>query len=269
MANRINIEEVIASKNPRLLKMLPGFALRYIKKILHEKEANEFLQLYGDRQGADFAKAVVEFFNIKLDLRGHDNIPATGGCIIASNHPLGGLDGIALIYAVSQKRPDLKFLVNDILMSVENLRPVFLPVNKLGRNSADILANLDRAYASGEAILIFPAGLVSRRQQGVVKDLEWKKSFIMQAKKNNIPVLPTFIAGENSNFFYSLSNTRKRIGVKANIEMFYLVDEMFQQKGRTITINFGKAVEAKTFDDTKSEKEWADMIKDQVYQLNR
>ncbi|MFM7902756.1 MAG: glycerol acyltransferase, partial [Bacteroidota bacterium] len=115
---------------------------------------------------------------------------------------------------------------------------------------------------------IFPAGLVSRKKKGLIRDLEWRKSFIIKSKKNRIPVIPAFIDGENSAFFYKLSNIRKSLGLKANIEMLYLPDEMYRQKGRTIRITFGKPVDSTAFENPSNDREWADRIKHMVYSLS-
>jgi putative hemolysin len=144
---------------------------------------------------------------------------------------------------------------------------LFLTVNKHGKNTVKILQEIDHVYKSDQVLLVFPAGLVSRKQEGRIKDLEWKKSFITQAKKYKRPIVPVFIDGRNSKFFYSLANIRKKLGIEANIEMFYLADEMFKQKGRTITITFGKLIPAENFDNTKSDKQWAEWMKGKVYEL--
>ncbi len=117
-------------------------------------------------------------------------------------------------------------------------------------------------------MLIFPAGLVSRRQAGrVVKDLEWKKSFIHKAVQNKKDVVPVYIEGRNSNFFYNLAYWRKKIGVKANIEMFYLVDEMYKQRGKTLTFIIGKPIPWKLFTSEHREEYWAKKVKEHVYAL--
>lgn len=264
MADRfIDIEKIIASKNPRLLKWMPGFLLRYIKRILHEKDVNAFMAAHGHQLGFDFINEVMREFGVTLVVKGLENIPATGRCIIAANHPLGGLDGVALMGAVGQRRPDLQFLVNDILMNLKSLDELFVPVNKHGAQHA--IESINAAYASDRPVLVFPAGLVSRKQESGIRDLVWRKSFVTQAQRNKSPIVPTFIEGRNSNFFYNLEVWRRRLGIKANIGMFYLVDEMYRQRGKTITIIFGRPVAPQLLTPNVSVIEWADRLKTHVY----
>jgi 1-acyl-sn-glycerol-3-phosphate acyltransferase len=265
---QIDLEKVIGSKNPRLLKLLPRFVLNYIKRTIHQDDINSFLRVKGHTRDFEFAEAALEELGVTVEVKGLENVPATGGCIIASNHPLGGIDGMALIYAVGKVRKDISFLVNDILMNFKNLEGIFVPVNKHGKNTPEMVAKMDEEYASDKAVLIFPAGLVSRKQAGgVIKDLQWKKSFITRAKKYGKNIIPTYVGGRNSNFFYNLAMWRKRVGIKANIEMFYLADEMYRQRGKTITIIFGKPVPYEMFDSSRNDGEWAEWMKEQVYTL--
>jgi putative hemolysin len=263
----IDAEEVIRSKNPSLIKLMPGFLLRYIKKIIHEDDLNSFILRHGQKTSFDFVDAIIGEFKINVVVKGEENVFSKGGCIYVSNHPLGGLDAMALMHVLSNHRKDLKFIVNDILLRLDNLKDLFIGVNKLGKNSAENFAAIDEAYASEMAVLIFPAGLVSRKRNGVIKDLEWKKSCVSKSKKYNRPVVPVHIEGNNSNFFYSLSNLRTRLGIKANIEMFYLIDEMYKQAGRTITITFGKTILPEIFSQEFSDAAWAEKIKEHVYLL--
>ena len=265
---QIDLEKVIASKNPRLLKLMPGFLLRYIKRTIHQDDVNSFLRANGDKKDYEFAKAALEELGVTVKWEGLENVPEYGGVILASNHPLGGVDGMALIHVVGQVRRDIAFLVNDILMNLKPLSGVFVPVNKHGKNSAEMVAKMDEVYASEQAVLIFPAGLVSRKQSGgVIKDLQWKKSFVTRARKYRKNIVPVYVDGRNSDFFYNLARFRKSIGIKANIEMFYLPDEMYRQKGKTITIIFGKPIPWETFDNSRNDGQWADWMKEQVYAL--
>jgi putative hemolysin len=261
----VDIEKVIGEKNPRLLKWMPGFLLRYVKRILHEKDVNDFMAAHGHLKNLDFVHTVLREFDTKIIAKGLENIPETGGFIVASNHPLGGFDGLALMEAVAKKREDIRFLVNDILFVLGTMDDLFIPVNKHGSQGAT--AKIEEAYKSENAVLIFPAGLVSRKQDGKVMDLEWKKSFITKAIQYDKPIIPTYIDGKNSSFFYNLSLWRKRLGIKANIEMFYLSDEMFKQRHKTITITFGKPVHPSVFDQQKSPRELAQLMKQHVYAL--
>jgi 1-acyl-sn-glycerol-3-phosphate acyltransferase len=261
----VDVEKIIGSKNPRLLKWMPGFLLRYIKRIVHEREVNEFMAKYGHLRDFDFIRQVIEFMRLTVVVKGLENLPENGGFILAANHPLGGLDGIALMHAVGQKRKDIRFLVNDILLYLGTMDSLFVPVNKHGGQYAK--AKIEEAYGSENAILIFPSGLVSRKNHGMISDLEWKKSFIVKSQQYKQQVVPCFIDGKNSNWFYNLSLWRRRFGIKANIEMFYLADEMFKQRDHTITIIFGKPIPSSGFTQVHNPKQWAAKMKEHVYNL--
>ena len=267
MKKFIDIEKVIGDKNPKLLKWLPKFLLNYIKKITHEEDVNDAMYRFRDKKGKDFCTAVVEDFNITVKTVGLENIPKEGGCLFASNHPLGGLDALAIVHAIYDIRPDMKFIVNDVLLNIENLKMMFQGVNKHGKTAKESLKAVMELFASDQAIFIFPAGLVSRKQNGVIKDLEWKKTFISQAKRHKKTVIPVFVEGNLSNFFYRLSNFRTKLGIKANIEMMYLADEMYKKRNSTITVIFGKPIAPEIFDKSKSDLEWANWVKEKAYQL--
>jgi 1-acyl-sn-glycerol-3-phosphate acyltransferase len=261
----IDVEKVIAGKNPKLLKWIPGFLMRYIKRILHEKQVNEFMKQHGHLRDFHFIDKVMEEFETKVEVHGLENIPEHGGFILCSNHPLGGFDGLALMKAVGQKRKDIRFLVNDILLSFGTMDKLFVPVNKHGTQYA--MGKIEEAYQSENAVLVFPAGLVSRKQNGQIRDLVWKKSFIAKSIQYQKKIVPTYIDGKNSKFFYNLAMWRKRLGMKANIEMFYLMDEMYKQHGKTITIIFGEPVSPSALTNEKTHIEWAALMKEHVYAL--
>lgn len=264
----VDVEKAIASKNPRLLKLLPRFVLRYIKRVIHEDELNDAVLRNKNRFEHDFVDAAMEEFGVNIKVIGEENIPKTGGVILAANHPIGALDGIAFMKVVGQYRKDIRFLVNDLLLALKNFGPLFVPVNKHGRNSQDYVERIDKVYSSNECVLIFPAGLVSRRQKGgIIEDLQWKRSFINKAVNNKINIVPVYIEGRNSNFFYNLAYWRKKIGIKANVEMFYLVDEMYRQKGKTLTFTIGKPISWQVFTADKSDDYWATKVKRHVYAL--
>lgn len=266
--DRISIREVFKNKNPKVAKMIPGFVYSYIERIVHQNEINNGIPVFGDKLGLDFVKTVLlDFFQIKIHVKGEENIPKEGRYIFAANHPLGGLDGLVFAHVVGKYHPNLQFLVNDILMNLENLDPIFIPVNKHGKQSLEYVRKIEEAYQSDAQILNFPAGLCSRKIKGEIIDLEWKKSFISKAIQHKRDIIPVHIDGRNSNFFYNLSNFRTSIGLKTNIEMFYLADEMFMQKNKEITLTFGKSIPYQTFDKTLHQKEWAGKVKGYIYTL--
>lgn len=264
----IDIEKIIRNKNPRLLKFLPGFLLKYIKKTIHEEDLNDANYRFRDQYELDFADCALAEFGATISVTGEKNIPSSGGIIMVANHPLGGLDGIAFMKAAGQFRKDIRFFVNDLLLHLKNFGNIFIPVNKLGRNSATYTQKFEEIYSSTYCLLLFPAGLVSRKQDDKqILDLTWQKSFITKAVKYKKNIIPVYIGGRNSNFFYNLAYWRKKIGIKANIEMFYLVDEMYKQKGKTITFIFGEPIAWQTFTDDKLPEYWAERVKQHVYAL--
>ena len=263
----IDVEQLIASKNPKLLKRTPKFLINYLKKKLHQDEINAFIDDHEGDNGYIFSREIIKYFNIKVEIQGMENIPKEGGVIITLNHPLGGMDAIAIIDEFYPYREDFKFIVNDLLMNLENLKDMFVGVNKHGTNSKEGLEQVDELYASDQVIFVFPAGLVSRRKRGKVEDLEWKKTFITRSRKYHKNVIPCYIDGELTKFFYRLANFRSSIGIKANIEMLYLVDELFKQKNKTIRLQFGKPISYENFDRSKKDSEWAQWVKSKVYEL--
>ncbi len=264
---RIDLEKVLFSKNPALAKAVPGFFIRYLKRIVHQDELNEFLTKYGHLRDSALIDAGLNHFGIRYTVFSPENIPKTGRYIFVSNHPLGGLDGLVFIHELSKHYPLLKFPVNDILTNIDNLSGIFLPVNKHGAQGKDAVRSIEDAYASDNQILYFPAGLCSRKKRGVIKDLVWHKSFITKAIQHKRDIMPAYFSGRNSNFFYNLANIRKLLGIKANIEMLYLADEMFRQKDKEIRLVFGKKIPWTTFDRSKTPLEWADWVKLKTYEL--
>jgi len=263
----IDIQKLIVSKSPKLAKWLPGFVMRYLKRILHQDEINAFLVKHKNDKNEVFCDEVMNYLNIKVSIKKKKKIPKSGKVILAMIHPLGGMDAIALVSAIQNHRIDLKFIVNDLLMNLTNLSDLFVGVNKHGKNEKSTREHIMELFSSDKMVCIFPAGLVSRRKNGVVRDLPWKKTFVIYAKKYDHSVIPIHIEGELSNFFYRLSNFRSAIGIKANIEMLYLSNELFKQRNKTITFKVGEPMKIADLDVSKNEQELAQLIKDKVYSM--
>lgn len=265
---QIDIRKLFSKKNPRLARLIPGFVYRYISGILHEKEINKVLRTTMHLKDAQFAEFIVNHeVGAKISSTGLENIPKSGGAIIVCNHPLGGLDGMMLMSESYKMRQDVRIIVNDILTEIPNFGEIFIPVNKFGKKAKESLKQIEAAYAEGHLVLVFPAGLCSRKINGVIRDLTWQKSFVSRSLKYNLPVIPVHFSGKNSNRFYNLANFRKFFRIKVNIEMFFLVDELYRQKGKKFSIVFGKPIPAETFDTTHTQAEWAELMKDFVYTL--
>lgn len=264
---KIDVKNVLYSKNPGLARTIPGFVINYLKRIVHQDELNVFLMKWGHLKDAELIAAGLNHFEIKFQVSGAENIPKSGRFIFVSNHPLGGLDGLVFIHELSKHFDKIKFPVNDILTNIKNLSGIFLPVNKHGSQAKDAAIQIEKSYASDDQILYFPAGLCSRKKNGIIKDLEWHKSFISKSIQHKRDIIPAFFSGRNSDFFYNLANIRKMLGVKANIEMLYLADEMFKQKDKEIRLIFGEPIPWTTFDKTRSAPDWAEWVKSKTYEL--
>lgn len=263
---QIDIEKIISQKVPKLARKLPHFIFNYLKKILHQDDINGLLIRANGITGLPFVTETMKEFNTTVIANGLEHINNDKKLIIAANHPIGGLDGIALIDTVGKIRPDVITPVNDFLLFIPNLRPLFIPVNKLGSN-ADNIKIFNETFESDRTICYYPFGLCSRKVKGKILDLEWKKTFITKAKTYHRDIVPTHISGRNSNFFYNLSNIRKKLGIKANIEMLFLVNEFYKQKNQTLTITFGKPIPWQTFDKRYTDSEWAMRLRNFSYNL--
>lgn len=262
----IDVEKVLAGKNPKLLKILPKFVINYLKRIVHQKDLNEILNRHRDKVGFEFLDAILTEFNVKIHVRGEHNFRKNSRLVVVANHPLGGIDGMALMSVMGKMNQDIAMTSNDLLLHVENLRCLFVPVNKHGSNVENI-GSLNDAFASNKIVMFFPAGLCSRKNGKQIIDLEWKKTFLSQGKKYGRDIQPVHISGKNSRFFYNLARLRKKIGLKTNIEMLYLVDEMFKQDNKDIVITFGKPIPIGYFDKRLKDKDWAAELRKHVYKL--
>lgn len=264
----IDLDQVIRSKSEKLHRYLPRFVVGWLNRLLHVDELNAYLYKNREAVGIDFATAILNDFGCKITLQGSENLPASGRYILVANHPLGGLDGMAIISRIGALRPDILFPVNDFLMFLPNLRPVFVPIDKTGRNPQNQRL-LKEAFESDNLLLYFPAGLCSRKQKdGGIRDEEWKKTFIAKARETRRDIIPVFVDGKNSSFFYNFARWRKRLGLKVNLEQLFLVDEMFRQKGREIRLTAGRPISHTVFEDRRlSDRAWAQAVKDHVYRL--
>ena len=267
---QIDIKQVLRQKAPSAARKIPGFMVDYLIRTVHQDELNEILRRYHDKDGVAFMQELIGYFDLNLELVNEENIPAEGRYIFASNHPLGGLDGICLSAIIGGRFDGkIRYLVNDLLLYLSNLRSIFVPINKHGAQGKKNAELIEKAYASDNQIITFPAGLCSRKQNGKIQDTEWKKSFIQKAVEYRRDIVPVFFEGRNSNFFYRLANMRKALGIKMNYEMIYLPDEMFKSKHKTYSIHFGKPIPWQTFDSSRKPAEWAEGVKEIVYNLKK
>lgn len=255
-------------KNPRMAKIIPGFIYRYLRRALVLDEINEILRLHGHKHGFEFADAAIKMFNVTVEIVGEENFPKGGPFIFVSNHPLGGFDGVLLLREIGERyQRKYKVLVNDILLNMKNMDGIFMPINKHGSQPMENVRRIDEIFKSDDNVMTFPAGLVSRRKKGVIRDTAWQKSFITKAVSHKRDVVPIHITGRCSNFFYNLANLRKFLGIKANIEMFYLPRETFRHKNNHYRITVGKPISYKKFDKRYKPIEWAAKVQDYCYML--
>ncbi len=265
----IDVESVLKAKAPK--KRIPKFLINYLKKIIHQDEVNEFFVALDGKENADFMEGALDRFEITRNIIGTENLPDKNDgkrYIFASNHPLGGMDGMVMGSMLGERYDDkVKVFVNDILMFLEPMQGMFLPINKHGGQNRDNAKMIDDFYKSDYHMVTFPAGVCSRLIKGKIQDFEWKKNFIVKAVKHQRDIVPVFFEGRNSNFYYNLSKWRMRFGVKLNLEMFYLSDEMFKQQGKTFTLKIGKPIPWQTFDKSKTPTEWAAWVRETVYKM--
>lgn len=268
---RIDIDKIIRDKAGDKAKRIPRFIVSWLKRIIHQDEINAFLEKEGDKQGVPWLKDCVEFLDMNLQVEGLENLPdASDGRLytFVSNHPLGGQDGVALGYILgTHYNGRVKYLVNDLLMNLHGLAPLCIPVNVGGNQSRRLPILVREGFKSKDNIIMFPAGLCSRRHNGVIRDIPWSKTFITKSVESQRDIVPIHFGGRNSNRFYRLANLCKFFGIKFNIAMLYLVDEMFLNRHKTFVVKIGKLIPWQTFDKSRSATEWAAYVQNIVYQL--
>ena len=255
------------SKAPRVARWVPRPLVNYLRRIVHEREINEVLERAWELPPQAFIREAFRCLEIDYTVHGLEKLDRKGRYLFASNHPFGGMDGLMLADKLIDHFGDVRVVVNDLLMNIEPLRPLWVPVNKHGAQNAAYARRFDEAMYGELPILTFPAGLCSRRRRGEVSDLEWKTSFVKRAYASQREIVPVYVEGRLSDFFYRLSNLRQALGIRFNVEMLYLADEMFRQRGRTFRIRVGEPVpmgELQAFDGLR---EQADYIRKKAYFL--
>ena len=265
---QVDLDKVIADKNPQLARLLPRFLKSYLKRIIHQDEINHVLRSFSHQTPVEFIRSTLSYMEISYRAVGLEQLPTQGRYLFVSNHPFGGMDGMMLCDELDKRFGSGRIIVNDILMNLKPLAPLFIPINKHGRQNSEYLRFFRDALASDDQIATFPAGLCSRRIAGKICDPKWKHSFVKNAIESQRDIVPVFFEGRLSNFFYNLSSFRKKIGIKANIEMIYLPDEMFSQKGRHFDIHFGKPIPWQELAASTSVSRTAQQIREMVYALH-
>ncbi len=267
----IDIDEIVRGKAGAKARFVPRFVLSWLKRIIHQNEVNEFILGEGDKQGMPWLDDCMEYLGTTLNVKGLENLPDDSDgrlFTFVSNHPLGGPDGVALGHLLGHRYDGrIKYLVNDLLMNLHGLAPFFVPINKTGKQSRDFPRLVEAAFGSPNHIIMFPAGLCSRRIGGQIHDLPWQKTFITKSVETQRDIVPIRFNGRNSDFFYRIANVGKRLGLKFNIAMLYLVDELYKNRGKTFDVTIGKPIPYSTFDKSRKPQEWAAYVEDIVYKL--
>ena len=266
----IDIEKILRDKMGKKACYVPRFVISWLKKIIHEDEVNQFLWENRKLEGTEWLTACVQYLDMTLDIVGAENLPDKHDgklYTFVSNHPLGGQDGVSLGSIIGQHYDGkFRYLVNDLLLNLPGLKPVSIGINKTGRQSRDFPRMVEAGFNSDNHLLMFPAGLNSRKINGEIHDLPWKKTFITKSVETHRDVVPIHFSGRNSKRFYRIAKFSDR-WLPFNLAMLFLVDEMYRNVGKTFRITIGKPIPWQTFNKTKSPMEWAKFVEDRVYGL--
>ncbi len=267
----IDINEILKGKMGAKAKYVPAPVVSWLKKIAHQDEVNKFLWDSRELTGTPWLEECVRYLDMTLEFEGEENLPSKDDgklYTFVSNHPLGGIDGVALGSIIGRKYDSrFRYLVNDLLMNLPGLAPLCIPINKTGSQSRNFPAMVETGFQSDYHMLMFPAGLCSRKINGEIRDLPWKKTFLSKSIEYKRDIVPIHFSGQNSNFFYRLANFSDRHIKKVNIAMLFLVDEMYKNVHKTFKVSFGKPIPWQTFDKSKSPMEWVKIVYDRVYEL--
>ena len=267
----IDIEKILESKVGSKVGLLPGFAVSWLKRILHEDEVNRFMWESRHLSGTEWLTECVRYLDMTLQIDGIENLPPKDAgrlYTFVSIHPLGGSDGVALGSVIGNFYDSrFRYLVNDLLLNLPGLQPLCIGINKTGKQSRNFPAMVEAGFQSNHHILMFPAGLCSRRIEGKIHDLPWKKTFVSKSVEYQRDVVPIRFDGQNSDRFYRIANLCKALHLKFNVAMLFLVDEMYRNVHKTFRITIGKPIPWQTFDKSKSMVSWAKYVEDKVYEL--
>lgn len=267
----IDIDAILQSKMGNKARRVPRFIVNWLKHIVHQDEVNSFLWDAKDLQGTPWLQAGIDFLDNKIVVKGMENLPDDSDgkrYTFVSNHPLGGIDGIAIGSIIGKRYNDnFRYLVNDLLMNLPGLAPLCIPINKTGKQSRDFPTMVEAGFASDHHMVMFPAGLCSRKIKGEIHDLPWTKTFISKSVQTQRDVVPIHFSGQNSEKFYRIANICKALRLKFNFAMLFLADEMFKNRGKTFEVTIGKPIPWQTFDKSRKPKEWAQYVQDLVYKL--
>lgn len=267
----IDISDILRGKMGSKAKFVPSPLVKWLKHIVHQDEVNKYLWDSRHLTGVEWLEDCMRYLDMTLEIVGKENLPDKDDgklYTFVSNHPLGGEDGVALGAVIGRHYDGrFRYLVNDLLMNLPGLAPLCIPINKTGSQSRNFPAMVEAGFRSDNHMLMFPAGLCSRRINGEIRDLPWKKTFITKSVETHRDVVPIHFGGRNSDFFYTLANVCKALGIKFNIAMLFLVDEMYKNVHKSFRIAIGKPIPWQTFDKSRTPAQWAQYVQDEVYKL--
>ena len=267
----IDIDEILKNKLGDKVNYLPRFVASWLKKITHQDEINVFLWNHRHLTGTEWLEACIDFLDVTLEIQGEENLPDPHNgklYTFVSNHPLGGADGVAIGAIIGRHYGNqFRCLLNDLLLNLPALKPVSIGINKIGKQGRNFPAMVEEGFQSDNHIIMFPAGLCSRKINGQIRDIPWKKTFISKSVEHHRDVVPIHFDGRNSGRFYLIAHLCKVFRLKVNLAMLFLVDEMFKNKHQTFHVKIGKPIPWQTFDKSKTPREWAQYVQDIVYQL--
>lgn len=267
----IDISDILRGKMGSKAKFVPSPLVKWLKHIVHQDEVNKYLWDSRHLTGVEWLEDCMRYLDMTLEIVGKENLPDKDDgklYTFVSNHPLGGEDGVALGAVIGRHYDGrFRYLVNDLLMNLPGLAPLCIPINKTGSQSRSFPAMVEAGFRSDNHMLMFPAGLCSRRINGEIRDLAWKKTFITKSVETHRDVVPIHFGGRNSDFFYTLANVCKALGIKFNIAMLFLVDEMYKNVHKSFRIAIGKPIPWQTFDKSRTPAQWAQYVQDEVYKL--
>lgn len=238
----INIEQAVVDKFPGFASkpsLIRRPAISFLRRLIHEKKINAFLETHRGCKNFEFIDKVFEYFDFSYSVNASDrkNIPSFGRVLIFANHPIGSLDGLAILRLVGEIRPDVKIIANDMLTRLETIDDLIIPLdNMTGGSPRRAYKKVIEALNNEEAVIVFPAGEVSRASPTGVKDSRWLPGFVNFARRGNAPLLPIYIHAKNSLLFYGVSLMFKPLGTAL------LVREMFNKQSRVIRFSVGQAI---------------------------
>jgi putative hemolysin len=266
----VDLDNILKSKMGAKAKFVPRPLVSWLKRIIHQDQVNAYLWESRHLSGTEWLEECVRYLDATLDIKGQENLPDKNDgrlYTFVSNHPLGGEDGVALGAIIGRHYDGrFRYLVNDLLMNLPGLAPVCIPINKTGKQGRDFPKMVETGFQSDNHILMFPAGLCSRRKNGVIRDIPWTKTFITKSVQYQRDVVPIHFSGQNSNAFYRMASFSDRF-LPFNLAMLFLVDEMYKNVHKTFHVTIGKPIPWQTFDKSRKPAEWAQWVQDRVYDL--